>query len=128
MSDPSRMRVLVVDDHEVFRAEAKAMLESAGYQIADEAINASEAIDKTESLHPDVVLLDVQLPDHDGFWVADQLAQNTDAPVVVLVSSRSATDYGRRLRNAPAAGFIQKAELSRSQLERIVGPAEQPTG
>jgi DNA-binding NarL/FixJ family response regulator len=122
------MRVLVVDDHDVFRAEARAMLESAGYHVAGEAINASQALEKTETLRPDIVLLDVQLPDHDGFWVAEQIALTTDAPIVVLVSSRSATDYGRRLRNAPTAGFIQKADLSRSQLQRIVGPAQPQPG
>jgi DNA-binding NarL/FixJ family response regulator len=115
--------ILIVDDHEVFRAEARAMLETAGYEIVGEAIDAADALAKASALNPSVVLLDVQLPDLDGFSVASEMATLPQPPRVVLCSSRTAADYGRRLTRAPAAGFIQKADLSRAELKRVLESA-----
>jgi len=71
-------------------------------------------------LRPDVVLLDVQLPGLDGFGVAEALAQQPPAPVVVLVSTRSRTDYGRQVADSTAHGFIAKAELSGAALRLVL--------
>ena len=71
-------------------------------------------------LRPDVVLLDVQLPDIDGFGVIAELDAGSDGPVIVLVSSREAADYGTRVGRSGAAGFITKAELSAQALAEVV--------
>jgi DNA-binding NarL/FixJ family response regulator len=106
-----RKRVLIVDDHQPFRAVARELLESAGYIVIGEAADAAEALAAVAADCPDAVLLDVQLPDRDGFAVASALAA-ADGPAVVLISSRDGEDYGRRLAACGARGFIAKSKLS----------------
>jgi CheY-like chemotaxis protein len=74
-------------------------------------------------LRPDVVLLDVLLPDMSGFEVADELAADPAAPTVVLISSRSAADLGTRLRQTRARGFITKGDLTPDSLIAAIGGA-----
>ena len=104
-------RVLIVDDHQPFRAVARELLESAGYVVSGEAADAAEALAAVAADSPDAVLLDVQLPDRDGFAVATALA-SADGPAVVLISSREADDYGLRVTACGARGFISKSKLS----------------
>lgn len=115
--------ILIVDDHDLFRADARDLLESAGYEVIGEAADAAHGLTQATLLEPDVVLLDVQLPDDDGFSVARQIAAGPHPPRVVLVSSREAVDYGRQLRSTPAAGFIHKPDLSRASLAQVLGAA-----
>jgi DNA-binding NarL/FixJ family response regulator len=112
-------RVLIVDDHEPFRAVARELLEGAGYVIAGEAVDAAEALAAVAAEAPDAVLLDVQLPDRDGFWVATALA-GAGGPAVVLTSSRGAEDYGRRIEMCGARGFIPKSDLSAATFAALV--------
>src|SRR6478752_6415783 len=90
--------VLIVDDHPSFRATARALLEADGFSVVGEAADGQEALARATELGPDIVLLDVQLPDLDGFEVATRLGANGNAPAVVLVSSRDASDYGELIR------------------------------
>ena len=96
------------------------MLEADGFRVVGEAQDGADAIDKTESLRPEVVLLDVQLPDLDGFTVAERIAARTDAPVVVLISSRDRSVYASKLAGAPVRGFIAKSDLSGEALASLV--------
>jgi DNA-binding NarL/FixJ family response regulator len=102
--------ILIVDDHPSFRRCARAILESDGFSVVGEAEDGEGALSAIDMLHPDVVLLDVQLPDMDGFAVLDRLG--TKAPPVVLVSSRDASDYNGLIGASGARGFIAKADLS----------------
>lgn len=77
-----------------------------------EASDGASAIDAARALRPGLVLLDIQLPDMDGFAVASELARGTDPPDVILISSRDASDYRARLATAHARGFIAKADLT----------------
>jgi DNA-binding NarL/FixJ family response regulator len=113
--------VLIVDDHAEFRQSAGALLEADGFTVIAEAADGVEAIAAVERVRPQIVLLDVQLPDLDGFTVAERLAARRDPPMVVLISSREAAAYGPRLRAAAARGFIPKRELSGSALAALVG-------
>ena len=115
-----RTTVLIVDDHEDYRRSASALLEAEGFVVVGEAADGAAAIEATERLRPEVVLLDIQLPDIDGFGVADRLAAVPDPPNVVLVSSHEAAAYGSRLDAAPARGFIAKRELSGAALAALV--------
>jgi DNA-binding NarL/FixJ family response regulator len=103
--------VLIVDDHPSFRASARAILEADGFTVIGEAADGTTALAELRRLRPDVVLLDVQLPDMTGFDVCVECG-DLDTTSVVLVSSRDATDYGSLIESSGARGFIAKAELS----------------
>ena len=103
--------MLVVDDHPAFRGEARLMLEASGFRVVAEAVDAASAIEAVARLDPEVVLLDVQLPDASGLEVAAAIVR-PGGPVVVLVSTRDRRAYGDRLVVCGAAGFIAKEELT----------------
>jgi DNA-binding NarL/FixJ family response regulator len=113
-----RRTVLIVDDHDAFRSAARAMLEASGFDVIGEASDGASAVEAVRWLRPDVVLLDIQLPDLDGFAVADLLP--ADGPAVVLISSRAAATFRRRLAANPRWRFISKDELSGETLAAAV--------
>src|SRR5499427_11088054 len=104
--------VLIVDDHSGFRSSVRALLEAEGFEVVGEAEDGVSALAAVDQLHPRVLLLDIQLPDIDGFEVAERLAQAGDPPAVVLVSTRDISAYRRRLAGSPVRGFIAKSELT----------------
>ena len=105
---------LVVDDHAAFRASARTLLEDEGFEVVGEAEDGRSALELARALDPDLVLLDVALPDLSGLEVAARLAGGHSK--VVLVSSRRPDEFGARLRASPALGFISKDELSGAAL------------
>ena len=113
--------MLIVDDHEGFRDAARALLEAEGFDIVGEAADGRGALTEVQRLQPDVVLLDIQLPDLDGFAVADRLAAVAVPPAVVLTSSYEAVTFGARLGRAPSCGFLAKRELSGAALAGLLG-------
>jgi DNA-binding NarL/FixJ family response regulator len=113
--------VLIVDDHPSFRATARAMLQADGFVVVGEAENGASGLESAKELRPDVVLLDVQLPDFDGFEVASRLTGNGGGPRVVLTSSRDAADFGPLVAQSGACGFVPKAELSGAALRAVLG-------
>jgi DNA-binding NarL/FixJ family response regulator len=114
-------RVLIVDDHAGFRGFARRLLEADGFTVVGEAGDGRAALAAVDALAPELVLLDVVLPDTDGFAVAERLADRADAPAVVLTSSREAEDFGRRLESSSVNGFIHKDDLSGDALAALVG-------
>lgn len=117
--------VLIVDDHASFRDAARLLLEGAGFEVVGESEDAAGAVEATTRLRPAIVLLDIGLPDGDGFDVAERLAGSDDPPAVILISSREVAWYRRRLADSPARGFIPKGELSAGAVEALVGGGEQ---
>jgi len=115
-----RRTVLIVDDHKAFRESASALLQAEGFEVIGQARDGPEAVAEAERLRPEVVLLDIQLPNIDGFAVAERLSALPEPPRVVLISSREASAYGPRLRDASARGFISKRELSGEALAALV--------
>jgi len=111
--------VLVVDDHPGFRRLARRLLERGGFAVA-EAATGADAVRAAGRLRPDLVLLDIQLPDRDGFAVAGSLRGLQHPCVVVLTSSREASDYGDRIGSSGAIAFLPKTELSASSLRRLL--------
>ena len=115
-----RPTVLIVDDHAEFRASASELLVAEGFDVIGAADDAARAVELVVRLRPQVVLLDVQLPDRDGFAVAARLAREAQPPQVVLISSREATAYGRRVADAPVRGFIAKRDLTGAGLAALM--------
>jgi CheY-like chemotaxis protein len=115
--------VLVVDDHPSFRRFARRLLESAGYVVVGVAEDGASAIAAARAHRPDLVLLDVMLPDMTGFEVARELAAAPERPLVVLTSSRSASEFGSLVRSEHARGFISKRDLTVAALAALVGEA-----
>jgi DNA-binding NarL/FixJ family response regulator len=112
--------VLIVDDHPSFRVTSRALLEAEGYDVVGEAADGASAIEAAKRLRPDVMLLDVQLPDMDGFAVAEALCRNGWSPMVVLTSSRDLSDFGSLVKTCGARGFVPKAELSADRLSTLL--------
>ncbi len=117
---PVRISLLIVDDHEGFREVARALLDGEQFKVVGEASDGAAAVEQSRRLAPAVVLLDVHLPDHDGFEVSARLARLTPRPVVVLTSSRPIADLRRRLSATDAAGFVPKDELSAQSLAEVL--------
>jgi DNA-binding NarL/FixJ family response regulator len=113
--------VLIVDDHGGFRACARELLASEGFEIVGEAADAASAIAAVPELRPNVVLLDIQLPDFDGFEASKRIAALNGTSAVVLTSSRDVTDLAAALAESPARGFIPKSKLSGAALGELLG-------
>jgi CheY-like chemotaxis protein len=112
--------VLVVDDHASFRRFARRLLEAAGFAVVDEAGDGASALDAVRTRRPDIVLLDVLLPDTTGFEVAETLSSDPAGPVVVLTSSRSESDLAGSLARSSARGFIAKRDLTAASFAALV--------
>ncbi len=111
--------ILIVDDHADFRRTAWALLEAAGFEVLGEAADGASALIEAVRLRPSLVLLDIQLPDLDGFEVATRLAHARHPPAVVLTSTRGVSAYRRRLAAAPVLGFVAKADLTGEALAAL---------
>lgn len=112
--------MLIVDDHRTFRETARLLLESEGFDVVGEAENGESAVAQATSLAPELILLDVQLPDIDGFQVARRVTGSPPAPAVIMVSSRDDSDFGPLVAASGARGFVTKAELSGDRLRAIL--------
>jgi len=117
-----RPTVLMIDDHDGFRSRARAMLEAEGFDVVGEAVDVAGGLAAADRLRPDVALVDIGLPDGDGFELADRLRSREWAPVIVLVSGRERADYGDRIDRSAADGFIAKADLSGERLKALLRP------
>jgi DNA-binding NarL/FixJ family response regulator len=116
-----RRTVLIVDDHAPFRSAARALLEAGGFDVVGEAEDGASAIAAAHELQPDVILLDVRLPDIDGFAVAKTLTEEGAPHAIVLTSSRSVASFRRRLAANPDWSFVPKSELSGETLAAAAG-------
>jgi DNA-binding NarL/FixJ family response regulator len=116
---PAR-RVLVVDDHPSFRRSASALLAAEGYEVVAEAVDGASAVALAKEVEPDLVVLDIQLPDLDGFAVAECLLTSDPDLEIVLVSSRDRSSYGPLIEASGARGFLAKDDLSGPALGRLL--------
>jgi DNA-binding NarL/FixJ family response regulator len=112
--------VLIVDDHDGFRATARELLQAEGFEVVGEAGDGASAIEAARDLCPDIVLLDIQLPDLNGIKVAEQIDRRNGKPAIVLISSRDVSYLAGALQESPARGFIPKSELSAAALRRVL--------
>ena len=112
--------ILIIDDDHRFRAQARDLLEADGFIVIGEAVDGASGLEAVRTLQPEFVLLDIGLPDVEGFEVARSLAIEGPPPLVVLTSSRDARAYGRRLTNGHTLGFIPKERISGAAIRAMV--------
>ena len=112
--------MLVVDDHAGFRASVRELLEAEGFEVVGEAVDAASGIEAARSLRPDLVLLDIQLPDTDGILASRRIAELNGRTAVVLTSSCDIADIATALAESPARGFIPKSELSGGTIRELL--------
>jgi DNA-binding NarL/FixJ family response regulator len=110
--------VVIVDDHPSFRTSARTLLELEGFEVVGEAADGASGLEIAEELEPELVLLDIALPDTNGFEIAERLAHGPSK--VILTSSREQRDLGRRLRSSGALGFVPKDRLSGQALTALL--------
>ena len=110
----SDVSILIVDDATGFREAARELLERRGYVVAGEANCAASARNALDQLTPDGVLLDVNLPDANGFELAAELMRNDPALAILLVSAGPLCETA--LPHSPARGFVLKSELAKTDL------------
>jgi CheY-like chemotaxis protein len=118
--DPVVRRVLIVDDNNAFRAAARQLLERSGLVVVAEAATGTDAVDDAKRHRPDLALVDVQLPDFDGFDVAERLSRLDPAPKVILTSSLDGSDFGALVAGSSAVGFIPKVDLSVQAIDALL--------
>jgi len=116
----AKRRVLVVDDHAGFRSCATELLTAEGFDVVGEAEDGASALARAAELMPELVLLDVQLPDLAGFEVAERLLAVNPELVIVLVSSRDRSAYGPLVEQSGARGFVTKSDLSVESIEGLL--------
>ncbi len=112
--------ILIVDDHAAFRALARRLLQADGYEVVGEAPTGQAGLDAAVALAPDVVLIDVRLPDIDGFQLAGRLASSGCAAAIVVTSSSDDPLYPKRAAASGARGFVAKHDVCGAALDRIV--------
>jgi DNA-binding NarL/FixJ family response regulator len=113
-------RVLIVDDHPRFRATARRALECDGWTVVGEAGDGAGGLEAALRLEPDLVLLDIGLPDVSGLSIARRLAGEAPQVAVVLVSTQDAGDFAELAAAHGARGFLPKAELSGAALDGLL--------
>jgi CheY-like chemotaxis protein len=113
-----QVTVLIVDDAAVMRRLARELLERRGYTVVAEAECAATALSLADALLPDAVLLDVRLPDADGFDVAAAMtsASANGSPAVLLMTADPQLSYYAMLDRSGARGLVCKADLARTDL------------
>ena len=112
--------ILIVDDDPRFRAQAEELLAADGFVVIGHAVDGTSGLAAARSLRPDFALVDIGLPDMDGFEVARDLASDGPPPLVVLTSSRDARAYGPRLTGVGCLGFIPKEQVSGAAIRALV--------
>jgi DNA-binding NarL/FixJ family response regulator len=112
--------VLIVDDHAGFRRHARRLLEFEGYRVVGEAADCASGLDAVREIEPELVLVDVHLPDADGFELATRIGSLPNPPQVVLISSRDGAGLEPCVRECGARGFVPKSDLSRDSIQELL--------
>jgi DNA-binding NarL/FixJ family response regulator len=117
---PVSVALLIVDDNARFRERARLRLEADGFAVVAEAADGASALAAAELHRPDVVLLDIGLPDMSGLTVAEHLTREPGGPAVVLTSTHDAADFGDALARSGARGFIPKHSFSTEAISALL--------
>ena len=117
-----RRRILVIDDNTAFRRALGQVLDTESFVVIAGAATGESGVQLAREHKPDLVVVDVQLPDTDGFSVAEQLAGLDLTLEVILTSGLDRSDLGALVTDSSARGFIPKDELSVAAIEALLAP------
>lgn len=120
--------VLIVDDHPSFREAARLALETDGFIVIGAVADGDSAVIETLRQQPDIVLLDVGLPDMTGFEAASRLRDAASSAAILLASSRERSDFGPLIVASGANGFVQKEQLSGEMIRTEIAASRSLTG
>ncbi len=112
--------MLLVDDHPGFVASARALLTHEGMNVVAVATTAADAIRLSDAVRPEVVLLDIHLPDGSGIDVAHAIARGPGAPQTILISSDADAAMHPGVQTAPVRGFVPKRDLTCAAIEALL--------
>jgi DNA-binding NarL/FixJ family response regulator len=116
-------RLLIVDDHDLMRKSTHVMLEGEpDLEVIGEAVNGRQALELCRQLRPDVVLMDVRMPEMDGLTATRAIKEEMPAISILMVSAYESEDYRREAASAGAAGYILK-DADRNELLEAVRAA-----
>ena len=125
MLRPMAVRCLIVDDNPHFLEVARELLNREGIAVVGVASTGAEALERTDELHPELTLVDIDLGEESGFDVAERLADATAGRArVILISTYAWTDFADLVAASPAVGFLSKSELSASAISLILESAD----
>ncbi|MGH2785408.1 MAG: response regulator [Actinomycetota bacterium] len=114
------VRVLIVDDQEPFRAVAREVVEAAGdFEVVGEAADGEQSVDLARSLHPDLVLMDVNLPGIDGAEATRQILAEASGTKVLLLSTYEEEEYGDTARECGAFAYVPKSAFDPDRLAGV---------
>ena len=116
-----RLRCVLVDDDDAFLSATRALLEQQGVSVVGVARSCAEAVDRTQAMRPDVVLIDIRLGEESGFEVARQLVGNGQAAALIMISTHAGAEYADLIAENPVAGFVAKTDLSAAAIRHILG-------
>jgi two-component system, NarL family, invasion response regulator UvrY len=114
------VRVLIVDDLEPFRRAARAVVEAtADFEVAGEAADGEASVEAAESLRPDIILMDVNLPGISGLEATRRIRATAPWIMVLLMSTREAQEFAGKAAECGAAGYLPKSSLTPEQLMEL---------
>ncbi|MDP2675513.1 MAG: PAS domain S-box protein [Dehalococcoidia bacterium] len=118
-SPRNAITVLIADDHPMVREGLRSMLDAQGIEVIGEAINGAEAVERAQQIDPDVVLMDVRMPDMDGLAATEIIKQTSPQTSVIVITSYESKEYLRRAIEAGAAGYLLKGMSRESLIDAI---------
>ncbi len=118
-SSRDAITVLIADDHPMVREGLRSMLDAQGIEVIGEAVNGAEAVERAQQIDPDVVLMDVRMPDMDGLAATEIIKQTTPQTSVIVITSYESKEYLRRAIEAGAAGYLLKGMSRESLIDAV---------
>jgi DNA-binding NarL/FixJ family response regulator len=116
----STVRILIADDHEVVRCGVKALLGSRpGWEVVGEAANGREALEKAKELKPDVIILDITMPELNGVEATRKIVNAVPGTEVLILTMHESEKLIRRLLEAGARGYVSKSDIARSLVDAV---------